>query len=258
MTRKQYELAHTLLAIIEVQYSRMKKNDSNNPTIKEYENAKEILDFPIGAEEFSAAALKAGYSNSTINDIYKMGKHCCKLIDTINGFVMFQWECFLKRGDLCMTIEDVHNVNDFAEYIIDRHYSEEDWQLNNGYKSLMCKVERKINELWKNKDNDDSDDWVRFDEEYGNITLYRVLPEDGRGNVKERVEDGNIGMSWVLRVEDLDNVPWYEEGESNVVKVTVPVKDKTFIAFINCLDRIIEVVLPNACDKYKVETFMAA
>lgn len=245
MTNKQYELALTLLTIIEVNYSRMKRNDSNNPIIKEYENAKELLDFPIGAEEFSAAAQKAGYSNSTINDIYKMGKHCCKLIDTINGFVMFSWECFLKRGDLCMTIEDVHNVNDFAEYIISRHYSEEDWQLNNGYKSLMCKVEKKIEELWSNEDNDESEDWVDF---FGNtITLYRVIPQT------ESIEDGNIGMSWVSKFDDLERVPWYNEDDSVVVKVEVPINDKSYIAFDNWLDCVVEVVLPNACKKYKVE-----
>jgi hypothetical protein len=109
----------------------------------------------------------------------------------------------------------------------------------------MCKVEKKIEELWSNEDNDESEDWVDF---FGNtITLYRVIPQT------ESIEDGNIGMSWVSKFEDLERVPWYNEDDSVVVKVEVPINDKSYIAFDNWLDCVVEVVLPNACKKYKVE-----
>jgi hypothetical protein len=60
-------------------------------------------------------------------------------------------------------------------------------------------------------------------------------------------------MSWVSKFEDLERVPWYNEDDSVVVKVEVPINDKSYIAFDNWLDCVVEVVLPNACKKYKVE-----
>lgn len=147
-----------------------------------------------------------------------------------------------------MKIEDVHTVNELAEYIVDSHYRDEEW---GNYRELMNKVDTKISELWANENNDDSDDWMIFGGDY--ITLYRVLPTNSNGIQIESIEN-YIGMSFVSRAEDLYKVPWYDEENSSVVKVTVPTKDKTFIAFRNFLDGIIEVLLPNVCAKYNVET----
>lgn len=147
-----------------------------------------------------------------------------------------------------MKIEDVHSVDELGEYIVDNHYKEEDF---GNYEELMCRAEKKIEELWSNKDNDESEDWIDF---LGStITLYRVIPQNWNGENMESIEDGNIGMSWVSKFEDLERVPWYEEEGSTVVKVEVPIKDRSFIAFRNYIEDMTEVVLPNACQKYKVE-----
>lgn len=254
MTNKQYKLSLNIIYLLKRNYTRIVKVNNPNDAydIKAYKNAKCLLDFPdFGGELMGNAADKAGYSNSIINDIYNNGKHCRRLIETIEPFIMNQWDMFIKKGELPMYIDDVKNVDDLCEYIVDSNYREEDL---GDYNILMRRVEEKIGELWSNEDNDESDDWMGFlGDERGMITLYRVLPTDWKGNLKESIEDGNIGMSWVSSIEDLDRVPWYEEETSTVVKVEVPVNDKTYIAFNNFLDRMVEVVLPNACKKYNVE-----
>lgn len=149
-----------------------------------------------------------------------------------------------------MRIADVHNVNEFSNYIVGGDYRNEDYDDCGGYKTLMTKVGNKITELWSNEDYDDSDDWIMFSGDY--ITLYRALPTDGRGNLIETIEQGNIGMSWVSNINDLEKVPWYNE-DSVVAKVVVPTNDKSYIAFVNYYECMVEVVLPNVCTKYKVE-----
>lgn len=147
-----------------------------------------------------------------------------------------------------MKIEDVHSVDELGEYIVDNHYKEDDF---GNYEELMCRIEKKIEELWSNEDNDESEDMIDF---LGStITLYRVIPQNWNGENMESIEDGNIGMSWVSKFEDLERVPWYNEDDSVVVKVEVPINDKSYIAFDNWLDCVVEVVLPNACKKYKVK-----
>ena len=65
------------------------------------ETAKELIDFPIGGEEWGNAASRAGYSNGTIDDIYDMGPAYHRLYDAIETYIMSEWEKFIKEGLVC-------------------------------------------------------------------------------------------------------------------------------------------------------------
>ena len=148
-----------------------------------------------------------------------------------------------------MTIDDVQTVNDFADYIVDSHYRDETC----GYAQLMDRVEATIQRLRSNP-NDVSDSWVDFVGD--TVKLYRVIPYEPNRYRKDKETVSNVGMSWATSIDDLERVPWYDE-HTTVLTVTIPTDDKTFIAFNNVLEGIVEVVLPNASKHYQVDVYRA-
>ena len=103
MNKKQKILADSLLENMKRDYSRMVKTNAtyDKYEINAYETAKELIDFPIGGEEWGNAASRAGYSNGTIDDIYDMGPAYHRLYDAIETYIMSEWEKFIKEGLVC-------------------------------------------------------------------------------------------------------------------------------------------------------------
>lgn len=101
MTKKQELLADNLLEIMKKGYLRIVETNytCDKYEINEYQNAKELIDFPIGGEEWSNAARCAGYSNGTINDIYNMGQTFNRLYDAIEAYIMNEWKKFINNVD---------------------------------------------------------------------------------------------------------------------------------------------------------------
>lgn len=151
-------------------------------------------------------------------------------------------------------LKQIKNINDLAEFMVGAEYRE--IEVDN-ITELHNQLETKIKELWQkfgesyDLDEDENDDWIDF---WGDeITFYRAIPKNSEGVDMESIEDKNIGFCWVANKEQLNNIPWYDEDDSTVVEVTVKTDSHDFIAYNNYIDIIIEVLLPNVCDKYNVK-----
>lgn len=156
-----------------------------------------------------------------------------------------------------MTIDDVRTVEEFSEYIIDSHYREEPFE----YAEVMNRVEERIKWLNEHEDDEHEDDFLgslnyKFRACRKTITLYRTIPQTSRRPYYDKENVDNVGMSWVTSIEELKRIPWYDD-KSTILSVTIPTNDKTYIAFANFTDRIVEVVLPNASKHYQIEVYRA-